>query len=360
VRRKGGRKVGFVFSGAASRIAQEYVLMRCLVEGRAFAGLTAAERGGASGPGVQARGRSSPARREPEPEEEPGRPVLPDVLAGSSSGALSAVALNAILLSEGLIPGGGRSCSFGWHDYEELLRTLRNDHVFEGGGLIPEALEIIRRGSIYDTAPLKRTVQDTVETCMGFRVLGDLPIRTYLSVVERDSGRVYRLRSDIHSQLRLLDVLMASTAIPVVFPPWRLRLPRYETAVPCIDGGTGRDGIPVEAIREEHCDTLFIIRPMRFDPQKPWNKSRRLARLPIIDAATRTLLYMQEALSAGALLRAPYYARRAAYAYLPELPCNYSFLDFDSSGKQVQETRAWTETQGSGPVLLRRSGVPEP
>ena len=62
------KRIGFVFSGVASRIAQELVLMRCLVEGRAFRG-------------------------------NPPQPLIPAVIAGTSSGALSAVVLNAVLAS---------------------------------------------------------------------------------------------------------------------------------------------------------------------------------------------------------------------------------------------------------------------
>jgi predicted acylesterase/phospholipase RssA len=318
-----GARVAFVFSGAASRIAQEYVLMRRLVEGKAFGG------------------------------EQP-RAVVPALLAGSSSGALSAVALNAILVTEGLLKGAAACCSFGWKDYEELLAGLRNQDVYVGGGIIPEALEIIRCGSVFDTAPLEKLVRRVVETRMGFRVLGDLPVRTCLSVVERDTGRVYRLCSTVHRDLPLVDVLMASTAIPVAFPSWQLRLPDRDEAVACIDGGAGRDGIPVDAVMGEGCDYLFVIRPMKFEPQKPWNKNPRLSRIPIIDTAIRTLLYMQEAMLESALLRAPYYARKAAYAYLPELPYNYSFLDFDSSGQQIRETARWAEGSQGQPRLLPR------
>ena len=65
-------RIGFVISGAASRIAQEMVLLKQLVQGRAF-------------------------------HEFEGKLIIPNVISGSSSGALNAVALNAILLSEGLI-----------------------------------------------------------------------------------------------------------------------------------------------------------------------------------------------------------------------------------------------------------------
>jgi hypothetical protein len=112
-----------VVSGAASRIAQECVLMKRLVQGRAF-------------------------------PERPGEPVIPSVLAGTSSGALSVVALNAILLSEGLIQGRGGSGSFTWRDYEGLIRKLKNSEVYEAGGIISGAREIIRDGAILDTAPL--------------------------------------------------------------------------------------------------------------------------------------------------------------------------------------------------------------
>jgi predicted acylesterase/phospholipase RssA len=325
--RTGQTRTAIVFSGAASRIAQEYVLMRRLVEGRAFASR-------ASGP------------------------VIPAVLAGSSSGALSAVALNAILLSEGLIDKRtfGRCafgpCTFGWSEYERLLLELKSDDVYQGGRIVHEAVEILRKGSVFDTRPLRRFLKRMVNGMAGFQTLGDLPVKTYVSVVERDTGRVHRLGSTTHPDLPIVDVLMASASIPVAFPPCKLSLPGAAAPVACIDGGSGTDGIPVDAVRDEDCDVLYIIRPMRFDPAKPWSRNPRLGRIPIVDTAIRTLQYMHEALLEGALLRASRYARQACYVYVPQLELNYGLLDFDSAPAQIRETERWANEPGSEPQAL--------
>lgn len=333
-------RTAIVFAGAASRIAQEFVLMRRLVQGRAFG-----SRGGG--------------------------PVIPAVLAGSSSGALSAVALNAILLSERLIAGrpptgrrgaargsGPACCRLGWREYEQLLLELKSEDVYRSSRIVHEAVEILRKGWIFDTAALRRLLKRTINGLAGFQTLGDLPVPTFISVVERDTGRVHRLGSVTHPDLPIVDVLMASASIPVAFPPCRLALPGAAAPVACIDGGTGTDGIPVDAVREQGCDVVYIVRPMRFDPTLPWNRNARLIRVPVVDTAIRTLLYMQEALLEGALLRAHSYARRACYVYEPRLELNYGLLDFDSAPAQIRDTERWAEQPGSTPQPL--CAGPEP
>jgi predicted acylesterase/phospholipase RssA len=322
-------RTAIVFAAAASRIAQEYVLMRRLVEGQAFASSA-------------------------------GRPIIPAVLAGSSSGALSAVALNAILLTEGLIDGRratsgrdtSRGCTFGWSQYEQLLLGLKNEDVYLGGRIVHEAVEILRKGSVFDTRPLRRLLKRMVNGMAGFYTLGDLPVPTYISVVERDTGQVHRLGSTTHPELPIVDVLMASASIPVAFPPCRLKLPGTAAAVACIDGATGTDGIPVDAVRDEGCDVLYIVRPMRFDPAKRWNGNPRLIRVPIVDTTIRTLLYMHEALLEGTLLRASHYARQECYVYMPQLQLNYGLLDFDSAPAQIRDTQRWAGQPDSAPQPL--------
>jgi predicted acylesterase/phospholipase RssA len=319
----------FVFSGAASRIAQELVLMKLLVLGRAF------------GP------RS-------------GDPLVPSIIAGSSSGALSAVALNAILQAEGLVRGRKGSKDFSWRQYEKLVTGLKNNNVYEDGGLLSRAMEIIREGAVLDTRPLRRLLETQVHSVMGYRTLGDLPIRTFVSVVERDSGKVHRLCSTSHPDLPLVDVLMASTAIPVAFPAQELVLPGRKRPVACIDGGIGVDGIPVDALREESCRRIFVVRPMKYDPRKKWNKTPPLARFRIVATAIQSFLYLQEALLENALLRAAAYARSAAYSYVPELPYNVNPLDFESGRDQLEATTEWAERDETGPAHVTPAAEERP
>jgi predicted acylesterase/phospholipase RssA len=76
------------------------------------------------------------------------------------------------------------------------------------------------------------------QTKVGYNTLGDLYLPTYLSVMNQTSGDTLRLYSKdpVHSKLDLLEVLLASTALPIAFRP------RYITGfgdTPFIDGGTG-------------------------------------------------------------------------------------------------------------------------
>jgi predicted acylesterase/phospholipase RssA len=318
-RGKGSRGgTAFVFSGAASRIAQELVLMKSLVQGRAF--------------GLRAQ-----------------VPLVPSVVAGSSSGALSAVALNAILQAEGLVRGRRGSREFSWPQYEKLVAGLKNSSVYEEGGILSRAMEIVREGAILDTRPLRRLLEKQVHSIMGYHTMGDLPVKTFISLVERDSGTVHRLCSTTDPDLPLVDVLMASTAIPVAFPCQEITLPGRKKPVACIDGGIGVDGIPVDALREEGCRRIFVVRPMKYDPRKKWNKTPPLARFRIVATAIQSFLYLQEALLENALLRAAAYARSAAYSYVPELPYNVNPLDFESGREQLEATSRWAESEQTGP-----------
>jgi predicted acylesterase/phospholipase RssA len=276
-------------------------------------------------------------------------PLVPAVMAGSSSGALSVVALNAILQAEGLVRGGKGSKAFSWSDYESLIAGLKNDDIYEPSGILARAMEILRDGAILDTRPLRRLLQRYVHSVMGYRTLGDLPVKSFFSVVERDSGKVHRLCSTRHSDLPLVDVLMASTAIPVAFPSQELTLPGRKRPVAFIDGGTGVDGIPVDALKEEECRRIFVIRPMKYDPRKKWNKVPPLTRFRIVATALHSFLYLQEALLENALLRAAAYARSTAYSYVPDLPYNVNPLDFESGREQLEATDRWARQEGSGP-----------
>jgi len=317
-------KIGFAISGAASRIAQEMVLLKHLVLGRAF-------------------------------HEVGGKPIIPDVIAGSSSGALNAVALNAILLGEGLLEMGRSDCKFNWESYEERLIGVGNHDVYVGGGVIPEAMKIVRQGAIFDTRPLRGLLEQMVNNQMKFHSLGDLPIKTYISVVERDTGRVHRLCSQTHEDLSIVDVLMASTSIPVAFPPQHLIVPGSVKPVPCFDGGVGVDGIPVNALRDERCEDLYVIRPMAYDPQKPSNKISPLARFQIVSTAVRASEYLRESLFSFALCRAVRYAGSTAYCYMPKLSYNYNLLDFACGREQIEETLRWVENPGNTPLRIQNA-----
>lgn len=159
-------------------------------------------------------------------------------ISGASSGALNAVMLNAIL--EGKLT---------WSEYKNILGQLSNEKIFnQVGNRLP-----------VNTNPLRNTISSIVCDRLGYRTLSDLPIPTSISVVNFKiapfSDRTYRLcnlkiNPESDPSLNLVDVLMASTSIPVIFPPSPIKNIRTIPNVPYYDGGIAADHVPYQALVE--------------------------------------------------------------------------------------------------------------
>jgi predicted acylesterase/phospholipase RssA len=294
-------KIGFVFSGAGARIAQEAALTRTLVQGL------------------------TPSRRE----------IIPDVVAGASAGSLNAVMLNAIL-----DPGN----NLGWDFYtKEFLFALRNKSVYRFNGL-----SLLTEGALFDTSPLEELLKEFLYRRMGYAVLGDLPISTYISVVRRESGKELRLHSHSpkHASYPLVDVIMASCAIPAVFPTRRIKGLVGEF----LDGATGRDCIPVEALSSEEASEIYVISRMRSEYGNKRDVGLETETRPkIVEVAENAMLafdYMSDALFHCELDRAVDIAEKCkgrAFLYLPRLSKDYPSLDFNTQEEQYKKTMAWAK-----------------
>ena len=115
--------VALIITGAAARISQEAALIQALDE----------------------------------------RGLLKDLvfISGDSSGALNAVAYNAM-----------RSGRMSWKRYREILAGLRNGDIFVQPG----------RKFPVDTSPLRALLTRVIEGEMGYRSIGDLPIPTAITI----------------------------------------------------------------------------------------------------------------------------------------------------------------------------------
>ena len=112
-------------------------------------------------------------------------------------------------------------------------------------------------GFILDVSPFESLLSSWL-SLMNYYTLGDLYITTAISIVDQNTGKTKRLWSDnpVHAKLNLLEVLMASTALPIAFEP------RNITGYPgtFIDGGTGVDTLPVVALLQRpEVKTIYII-----------------------------------------------------------------------------------------------------
>jgi len=299
--------VGWAFSGAGGRIAQHAALMSALFNG------------------------TYPN----------GKPMRPAYLSGASSGALSAVLLNMIMQTQdqGL---GSKGVSF--EDYKAFLFSVKNTDIYSDDLLLIPSN--VAKGYILDSTPFENTVNRFL-TKMGYFTLGDLYIPTCISVVDRDTGFTQRLWSDDPNcaQLDLLEVLMASTALPIAFTPRQIHgLPSTQYF---IDGGTGEDTLPVvPLLARSEVSTIYALvynsalTSGGSDLPFPLNSIALLGNTMAVINDFRVDLYV------AALEIAANNLNKTSYLYDPVLPQTYSVLDFKDEKQEFVQTLNYTMYYG--------------
>jgi predicted acylesterase/phospholipase RssA len=353
-------KTGFVFSGGGARIAQLYVMAKAVVEG---------------------------TYPDPVHPDRHGPAVTPDVIAGTSAGSITAVALNSIL--------AGR---YTWDHYRKLLVDLRNSPFSPDArrrrtvfcwlpGNLDKGFVLQTRSRLFPRHLLHATLTDVVENDMGLETLGDLDSRwpVTISTVARQTGKTVRVSSTnpTHQSLRLVDVLMASTAIPIVFPTQPL-----PGVGPCVDGGTGSDSVPVESMADEDCDVLWLICKQLEDPLaddsltdddaplleavpdsgqldeataddsagdyeiltafRAWAEKLDRTRerglfVPILDNVLFAVKKFDSDIYTYQIRRARELAR-TVYLYVPDLDKQFSMIDFNQAKAQIYATGQWVKS----------------
>ena len=203
----GGDRIGFVFGGGGAKAAYE-----------AGIALAFAERG-----------------------------VVPAAVAGTSSGALSAVMVAT--REEARLAA--------------LWRTIRRDDVFRVpapvvfGGLLPAWLAVSTLsdlGSLLDPTPLRRTLEREVD----LRRVRESPIRVLVLTADLLSGRPRRFDNGTLS----VEALVASATVPGLFPP--VVLP--DAAL--VDGGIVERAPTLELLAAHPVDQLFVVLAYESDPPR--------------------------------------------------------------------------------------------
>jgi len=284
-------------------------------------------------------------------EELDSRGLLKDVvfIAGVSSGALNSVMLNGIL-----------SGKITWDQYKSILFGIVNEDIFlRHGTKIP-----------VDTAPARKLYSDIVEGKLGYVTIGDLPFVTAISITRlKDLGlkdTVYRMFSrkmnaETDTSLNLVDILMASTAIPVVFPPVHIRNVHTIPDVEYVDGGVKEDNVPYRALIEFEnfrgfgVDKIYIV--SKKNNNAP-NVSEELKTLGINDHKVFDDLGLsfdrimnkkfEESLEEYAL-DAPDLAART-YIYRPELSRDFLLFSFGDLKSQYDLTSQWAKSHDPMPL----------
>lgn len=190
-------------------------------------------------------------------------------LAGFSSGALNLMAINACFRKENPLS---------WDDFykDEILNELTNDDVY------------IKTHPIHwDTLPLRKTIKMFLKNAR-VKKLSDLPFHTNIIAFNIDKMKTYWAESSKfkNSNIDLCDLLMASTAIPVLFPPQRINsVNELTTGLPggiYSDGGTGgtfkrfKRNLKKVVKSNSVFEDLHIISPMRETDEIIYNSLHKL------------------------------------------------------------------------------------
>jgi hypothetical protein len=279
------------------------------------------------------------------------RGLLKDVafISGVSAGALNAVMLNGIL-----------SGKISWDDYRNILFNLKDSDIF----LLQENNKLP-----VNTEPKYRLFKEIVEDRLGYHTIGDLPIMTEISFnkyISLGLGRnVYRMcsrkiNSETDTTLRLVDILMATSAIPVAFPPVRIENTTTIPDVRFTDGGVGADNIPFRALLEFQEFRGYNVSKVYILSRKASNYVMRdelqylgIERKMVID---RFGLPVDNVLKRLMINRLGAYARAVpemlpvSYVWIPDFEQNFLMFNFNNMREQYMVTLEWAEKNDPVPL----------
>jgi predicted acylesterase/phospholipase RssA len=270
-------------------------------------------------------------------------------VSGTSSGALNTVMLNAILEKK-----------ISWEQYNSILFKLKNESIYiRNGRTLP-----------VNNEPFQYLLAGVINDSLGYKNLGDLPYHSSISITAVDIlppfSTTYRLSNirineESNPGFNIVETLLASTAIPILFPPARFRESFGLPNSSFVDGGVAEDHIPYEAVlqfekyRGLGVDTLIIVSRksdskggMSNEIQNFGNNDSRVfdkLSLWIDNLAMNGFIRSMKELQQK-------YPELAAhtYVYIPDFQENFALLDFTNMQKQWEVTTAWAEFHAPVPL----------
>jgi hypothetical protein len=240
--------------------------------------------------------------------------------------------------------------------FQERSKVNNSDIFLQEGKKLP-----------VNTEPARNFITGIVEGKLGYHIIGDLPFMTEISFTHLKLKKtVYRMCSrkineESDTTLSLVDILMASTAFPVAFPPVRIRNVKTIPDVGYIDGGVGDDHIPFHALldfekyRGNGVDTVYII-------------SRKCDSIPKVSEELRILgindkgIFDKLGISLDNILRKGIYKRLEAFAieapeliprtyiWIPDFQNEFLMFNFGKLKEQYEVTSQWAETHNPVPL----------
>jgi len=270
-------------------------------------------------------------------------------ISGTSSGAINTVMLNGILEKK-----------FTWERYHSILFNITNHDIFIRNG---KSLPV-------NNEPLQNLLAKVVNDSLGYKSIGDLPYQSSISISAIDLlppfSTTYRLcnlkiNNESNPAFNLVETLLASTAIPILFPATRFRESFGLPNSSYVDGGFSNDHIPFEAVlqfekfRGVGVDTLIIVSRKSDTKQGIKNEVDKFG-----DTDSKTfdkLSYWIDNLAMNGFIRSmkeiqkeyPELAART-YVYIPDFDENFALLDFTEMKRQYNVTATWAQTHNPVPL----------
>ena len=156
--------------------------------------------------------------------------ITPGVLVGTSIGAA-----NAAFIAGDPTPDGARALS-------DIWRTVRARDVFPLS-LLRLGRGLFREGSVFSPQPLRRFL----ERRLPYRAFEDARVPLRITATRFENGEAVVFDSG-----PVIEAIMASTALPVVFPPHAIDGRHY------LDGGLS-DQVPLTPAIEAGADTIYVL-----------------------------------------------------------------------------------------------------
>ena len=270
-------------------------------------------------------------------------------ISGTSSGAINTVMLNGILEKK-----------FTWERYHSILFNITNHDIFIRNG---KSLPV-------NNEPLQNLLAKVVNDSLGYKSIGDLPYQSSISISAIDLlppfSTTYRLcnlkiNNESNPAFNLVETLLASTAIPILFPATRFSESFGLPNSSYVDGGFSNDHIPFEAVlqfekfRGVGVDTLIIVSRKSDTKQGIKNEVDKFG-----DTDSKTfdkLSYWIDNLAMNGFIRSmkeiqkeyPELAART-YVYIPDFDENFALLDFTEMKRQYNVTATWAQTHNPVPL----------
>jgi NTE family protein len=176
--------------------------------------------------------------------------VYPDMLVGTSAGAVNV----AFLASDPTLEGAKQLA--------EIWKRIKKDNIYPGGPLSMAMHLATQQDSLCTRKNLAAFLQR--HTPKGVRTFRDMKIPLYIIATDLLTGHRYLFGDDPNEHV--VDAILASTAIPPVFPPWF-----YQGRL-LVDGGVS-DNLPIDVAAEKGSTEIYALDILRDGPMDDghWN-----------------------------------------------------------------------------------------